>query len=382
MYLGYFNHYNIRQCRAQYLWVLYELLSKKLDTHLILNEDYIEIEKCKDRWEIKDAEKKWGMENIIEQFNKTPYSVLRKPEKLTDTSNMVPSEILRYTTVNSLPTQAEIIEKIVSENDIKAGITWVNNKCFKETLREHGIPTIHHELGPLRSPTYIDTVYVDFEGVNGGTEFSKRFKEFLKVADTVPILSREKLIQVISPNQSDRLLKVLNENRRMYDIGVGLQVEVDTNVLLFNKGRSLFDPIWEAKKDSKTKILVREHPLAHYSINIDSSMVKSGTKTEDAIDFINKCNKIYCLNSSVGFEAILLGRKAKIFGDSPFSELPSMDEDTQLKALNFAIFSYLTHRNFLFDDKYYEWRLSCIGDEREIYLRNMKMMLEEIKKSN
>jgi hypothetical protein len=111
-------------------------------------------------------------------------------------------------------------------------------------------------------------------------------------------------------------------------------------------------------------------------------MVKSDTKTEDAIDFINKCNKVYCLNSSVGFEAILLGREAKIFGDSPFSELPRMDEDTQLKALNFAIFSYLTHRNFLFDDKYYEWRLSCIGDEREIYLKNMEMMLEEIKENN
>ena len=101
----------------------------------------------------------------------------------------------------------------------------------------------------------------------------------------------------------------------------------------------------------------------------------------DAQDFINKCRKIYCLNSSVGFEAILLGRESKIFGDSPFKSVCDMDEEHKLLALNFAVFGYLIHRNFLFNESYYNFRLNCIGDERAIYLGNMERLLKEIKKN-
>ena len=41
-YLVYLNHYDIRQCKAQYLSVLYEVLAHNLDTHFILNKDYLE----------------------------------------------------------------------------------------------------------------------------------------------------------------------------------------------------------------------------------------------------------------------------------------------------------------------------------------------------
>ena len=58
-----------------------------------------------------------------------------------------------------------------------------------------------------------------------------------------------------------------------------------------------------------------------------------------------------------------------------------MNEDENLLALNFKVFSYLIHRNFLFNDEYYNFRLSCIGDEKEIYLGNMKRFLKEIKKN-
>ena len=86
------------------------------------------------------------------------------------------------------------------------------------------------------------------------------------------------------------------------------------------------------------------------------------------------------MNSSVGLEAILLGREARIFGDSPFASLCNMEEDMKLKALNFAVFGYLTHRDLLFEDNYYEWRIPARGNEKEIYLRNMKTFLEYVKK--
>ena len=272
----------------------------------------------------------------------------------------------------------QVVEEILKEKKIKAGVTWVNNKTFEKTLAKHSIPTIHHELGPLRPDTYIPTIYLDFCGVNGDTEFDQRFKEFLKIADQVPILNREELIRIVSPKHYHRLIEVLHSSKRTYEIGVGLQVEVDTNLLSFNKGCNWIDPLLQAQIDSKGKVLVRPHPAAGYAMKTFYRIDINDITRENAVDFINRCNKVYCLNSSVGFEAILLGREAKIFGDSPFASLCDMDADTQIKALNFAIFGYLIHKDLLFNEKYYDFRFSNMGDEKAIYLDNMKRLLKSV----
>lgn len=382
-YLVYLNNFNIRQFRAQYLWVLYEVLSHRLDAHFILTEEYLREYTRENSWEVRQAESKYGdFSKLIKELKTTNYSVMKKPEELMDSENLVPSEILRKTVYEELPTQRETIEKILKKKDITAGILWVNNRCFRDTLKEYGIVTFHHELGPFRPPYYVPTVYVDLQGVNGDTEFDKRFKEFLKIADNVPLLTREEIIKVVSPNNYENLIKILHNKRRDYEIGVGLQVEVDTNLLLFNKGVNWVDPILRAEMDSSKKVLVRPHPAAGYNLKPAYSRVVIDNPTKgSAQNFIDKCSKIYCLNSSVGLEAILLGRESKIFGDSPFTNICTMSEEMKLKALNFVVFGYLTHRNFLFDDDYYRFRLSCIGDEKKIYLGNMKRFLEEIKKN-
>jgi hypothetical protein len=274
-----------------------------------------------------------------------------------------------------------VIEAVLGMHDFKAGLTWVNNKCFRETLNKHGIPVIHHEMGPFRPVVYVPTIYMDFSGVNGNTEFDERFKEFLKIAKEVPILSREELIRILSPDYSQKLLTILNNKNREYEVGVGLQVEVDTNLLLFNNGRSWIDPILLAKANSTGKILVRPHPSAGYLMKNDNRIVVDDLTKGNAQDFINKCSKVYCLNSSVGFEAMLLGREAKILGDSPFKSICDMNDEKKLLALNFAVFGYLIHRNFLFNEKYYDFRLNCTGDEKAIYLGNMERFLKEIKKN-
>ena len=377
-YLAYLNHYNIRQCEAQYLSVLLEILGKNLDTHFILNKDYLHQYKKGERWEVKWVGNHWcSYETAMSRLKVTNYTLMKKPEELL--GNKVPTQLLYETVHSPIPTQKETIEKILKEKKIKAGLTWVNNKCFKETLEEHGIPVIHHEMGPFRPVTYIPTIYLDFSGVNGNTEFDERFEKFLKISNEVPILSRKELIRVISPDHYQELYRVLDNKERPYEIGVGLQVEVDTNLLLFNEGCSWVDPILAAKADSTGKILVRPHPAAGYVMKSDARMEIDDITKGNAIHFINKCDQIYCLNSSVGFEAVLLGREAKIFGDSPFKNVCNMDEETQLKALNFAVFGYLIHRDLLFKDSYYNFRLLNRRNEKEIYLDNMRRLLKQAK---
>ena len=379
MYLTYLNHYDIRQCEAQYLWVLHEILGRGLKTHFIINEDYIK--RCKDRhrWEVPLAEKTWGkIDDILKDFIPENYTIMKKPEELIKhTGRFIPSQMLHETVNGYIPTQKEVIEKVLKEKKIKAGVTWVNNRCFKEVLESYKIPVFHHELGPFRSETYIPTVYLDFSGVNGNTEFNKRFKEFLRIEGSVPILSKEKLIKIISPNHWHELIAVLNKKDYEYEAGVGLQVEVDTNLLLFNDGVNWVDPILAAQAENSGKILVRRHPASCYTITPNTvRIVADDLKKNTPYDFISKCKKIYCLNSSIGLEAMMLGREGKIYGDSPFREICRMDSETQLKALNFVVFGYLTHRDLLFNDEYYTFRLKARGDEKLIYLDNMRRLIK------
>ena len=140
------------------------------------------------------------------------------------------------------------------------------------------------------------------------------------------------------------------------------------------------DPVLKAEADSKTKVLIREHPMAGFSVKPSWKTELNDLEKDKAHDFINKCNKIYCLNSSVGLEALLLGREARIFGDSPFSNVCTLTEEFKILALNFIVFGYLVHRDLLFNDKYYRYRLENIGNEKEIYLDNMKRLLRKVGK--
>ena len=374
-YLAYFNHYNIRQCPAQYLDAFYRCLEKlPADTQYITTKEYVQKYNKSRRWEVGKVEQRWGnYEELYKKIKPENMHLMKNPEELLESK--VPSQLLFETVNYAIPTQVDIIREVLQRKNIVAGITWVNNLGFKGTLKDFNIPVIHHELGPLRPTTYIPTAYLDFSGVNGNTEFNDRFKEFLKVSSEVPILSRKELIRVVSPENYHQLWKVLENKNWKHDIGVGLQVEVDTNLLLFNNGCNWMDPILQARGETKKKVLVRPHPLAQYIMKPDGKLEIDDLK-RNAADFINKCQKIYCLNSSVGFEAMLLGRKAKIFGDSPFREMCNMDEDTQLKALNFAVFGYLILMDLLFNDSYYKFRITNRGNEKAIYLNGMKRLLE------
>ena len=351
-YLVYLNHYDRGESKAWYLHMFYNMLATSLDSHFIISKDYLKKYSVHDRWEVTKALQNFGTEEeLYKKVANSKHTVMVKPEELMDET--VPSKLLYRTVHETFPQEAAVIEKVLKKNHIQAGITWVNNRCFRDTLLKHGIYTIHHETGPFRPKTYISTFYLDFHGVNGNTEFNSRFSEFLKVSGQVPILSREELLRVLSPHDYKRLIKVLHEDRRQYKAGVGLQVETDTNVLLFNNGCHWTDPILQAMVENPGSVLVRPHPASRCTMNKRYKIILDDIARGDAIEFINKCETIYCLNSSVGIEALLLGRKVKMLGDSPFSSLCNMDEETQLKALNFAIFGYIIDSSCLYNNQYY-----------------------------
>ena len=363
-YLAYLNHYDIRPCTAQYLWLYMVMLNKLPNAYFVINEDYLNPDR--NRIEFTQTYRFPYLDKIPESLTPEKYSIFDKAEELTN--DIIPSFILHKIVNEGFQTYRDMLDAVIQlENNFKGALLWVNNKSVEDTFAKYNLPVIHNESGALRSPFFKDTIYFDFKGVNGNTSFIDRFTEFKRIAYKFPIYTRKELLQIVSPNNYEYLINLSNKKPK-YECGVALQVDVDTNVLVYNKGVHLQDVLNLAIKETEGKVLVRNHPLSSMGFNSTISIGKVDLDTStNSLEFISKCKEVGCLNSSVGFEALLLGRKVKFYGDTPFKWITYMNEEDQLLALNFAIFSYLVPSELVFNEKYYDYRIEIQGDEEKVY---------------
>ena len=370
-YLAFLNNYDQRPCRAQFLWWFYLMLDRIPGTHFLINKDYLK--PGPHRWEINHWERiPYGCKKSPKELRVKNYKVLPRIEDYPELKGLkYPSEILKFCLTKRINSLYDTLRTEIKGNGIEAALAWVNNKSLEDACKDENIPVIHSESGPLRAPMFHGTTYFDFSGVNGNTEFDKRFKEFKKISSRVKILSREELLKTIAfDSQIAYILKTI-KNKPTYECGVPMQVELDTNLLVFNNSATLTNLIiMVAKKYGK--FLVKNHPLASIQYNKISTLGAGDIDTsKNAIEFISNCKRIVTINSSVGFEALLLGKEVEFLGDSPFRNIPNMNENDKLLALNFAVFGYLIPSILLYNEEYYKYRLEC-SDEEDIYKRGMK----------
>ena len=366
--LMYLNHFDIRPCRAQYLFWYYYMLERFPEAYYILNRDYVN--PGNKRWEIgifseevRNSVKKC---KVMDRFN----------EVHETRSIKAPSQVLETAVYRDVPSITNSLLDTMREEEIEVALTCCNNKSLETACREFGIPCIHNEQGPLRQPFFRSCVYFDFSGVNGNTEFTKRFQDFLLVSDKVKILSKEELLQVISMPGKYKELKSLIKEKPTYECGVAMQVDIDTNLLAYNRGISQVDLLNMAIR-KHGKVIVRNHPLSSTGYVGPASLSPSEIdKSANSLEFVSKCKKIWTINSSVGFEALLMDREVEVEGESFFREIPKMDKETQLKALNFAIFSYLVLPECYDSMDYHEFRVDC-KDEVTLYNEGQKYWLKQ-----
>ena len=378
MILSLINNYNIRPCKAQYLWVFYKQIHdfKKEDIHFILDEDYIARHSEATRWEMNRSEAK-------KHFYTPPFytDVLSCDHTIFNHESM-PNNFSKSSSLKSFMFEhneklIRLTRELTNESEIKCGITWVNNASFKSELEKNGIKLIHNELGPLRSPLYKNTCYFDFSGVNGNTEFDKRFQRFILDYEKgkIELLTHSELLSIISSNEGvyQRLLSISeNTESKQYQIGLPLQVENDTNIISFNNGYSTIDLISKAIDITGARnVLIRNHPHAtlqasNQYYNVDSN--------DEILDFINRVNEVMTINSSVGFESVLLNKKVTYFGDNPFANSVNRinNQKDRLLFLNFAIISYLVRIEFMYNVDYIDFRLDCT-DEDILFKQGLKM---------
>jgi hypothetical protein len=268
----------------------------------------------------------------------------------------------------------EILETLTQREKIEAILTWCNVPSLNEAAARFNLPVIHNELGPLRPPLYQNTVYFDFRGVNGETSTATEMPRFCQEArqwrDFEPLtLPQIRELLSVSPHVATE-----SNEPPEFNAGVALQVEYDSNLLVFARGMTNFEAIYVAQKGLRpSQVLIRHHPSGQA---LYSSALGVVDDSADSVIFLRRCETVFTINSSVAFECLLQDKPVRILGDSPATTLSAerladLSQSDRLLSLNYLFLCYLVPARFLFDVEYYHWRLAR-PSLQEIYRRHLE----------
>ncbi len=330
----------------------------------------------------------WGREERLYGFNFTgptkdkwekitKHSLPRSIFENLERSSKSMLDAFRFLLTEDYPPLREALESIFAEmcrtRKPDAVLSWCHVPSLKLAAAKFGIPVIHNELGPLRGANYLSTVYFDFNGVNGFTSAGGQSRQFAAEApgwDGFQPLSLEELRELLITPPGKR---VASTTPPSFKAGAALQVEDDSNLIAFAQGMTNFELIHAARRGFKQdQVLIRHHPhgYARYSDKLGV-----WDQSEDAIDFLHRCEHVFTTNSSVAFECLLQDKPVTILGDSPAAGLTrsifqDMTPGERLLHLNWLFLGYLVPAARLFDADYYRWRLSQ-PTLRQIYERHL-----------
>ncbi len=253
----------------------------------------------------------------------------------------------------------ELVELICEQVEVlshlepcEALLTWCNYASLSEAATRLGLPLLHCELGPLRTPWYRPLGNLDFSRVNGDTEAAARWR----ASNPLP----PAFTDLTALRAALRLYPLSAPTAQAIDarLGIPLQVEDDSNVLAYGNGFDMWLLIQYAQEQFDCEdLLIRPHPGAHLSLGGDCRLDDS----PDSAAFVSRCERLLTLNSSVAVEAMLMERPVSILGDSPARHLAGHGlgdaRVATLAELEFLLLNYFVPYDLLFDAEYLRWRL-------------------------
>lgn len=368
--------YPFRGVKAPYLWFFYRIINSLPESvSFMVGKEYLfplEYWKLNNRWEMEhDSQTRLGyilpeLESINDDHEVNIIDECYLKDYLGKCNNN-PNKLFEKFITEVIPElELELINVFQKNSSIECVLSWCNCPSLNSAAEKFGIKVINMELGPLRSPDYLSTAYFDFTGVNGNTEAEKRYlnsdfysKNETKISDLYNFFSNREINEfldekIIIPLEANKNSLVSNEMDKEYDVGVVLQVENDSNIIAFSKtfnNQSLLD---YAECNFPGSKLIRAHPGSKFSLrnpdDLDNSL--------SSFEFLNRCEKIVTINSSVGLEALLLNIPVTILGECSYSFCNVENIIERTRRLTFYLFSYLVPFELLFDINYIRFRLN------------------------
>lgn len=388
MLAAFLPSYPFRGTTAPYLWCYYRLIAQWANesAFFITGRDYVRpVDEWQDRWECEPVmQQRLG---YILPDNTTPeqhcYGWLneaRFDDWLAQVGGNPLAAFERFLTKRDPKFEQELHTLLASASKpIEAVLTPCNVPSLAAVCSELGIAVIHFELGALRGPLYYETGYIDFSGVNGNTESDARYKQFNggnvervngKSAGWQLPLSCDDLHRFFITSLTERTgLSARSE----YDVGVVLQVEDDSNLLAFANGMNNLSLITLAQQQSES-VLVRPHPGSRFALRQGALALDDSCHS---LSFISRCRRIITINSSVGLEAMLLGKPVQVLGDNAFNFILAAEQPAEhIRRLAFYLFGYLVPFSLQLCPDYLRFRLSQPNEE-DIILRHLSEYMKQ-----
>lgn len=245
----------------------------------------------------------------------------------------------------------DILERLHFEQAIDVILTWSENGAVRTFSERHGIPVLFGELGPTRAP-FPKTMYFDSKGTNGHAAYRKTVRTLLEETTgegghfppaTTWLFSDEsknKLQQTVSSlvdravSYSADYAEILPKGRYFY---VPLQLADDLNTLLHSNFSSPLDflrTVAYKARENGYNLVVKGHPGVKqrpYNFRLEIEALEwLSDNVPDAVILSRDCgpalsayvmgNATYTvsINSSVGFESMVLGVPALVLGQAAF----------------------------------------------------------------
>jgi hypothetical protein len=251
----------------------------------------------------------------------------------------------------------DILYYLMKKHAIDAFLYWGSNHTVRKFADSFGIYSFAMELGPTRQP-FFETACFDPLGVNGDAYSSGLCLNEFPGCDISRLcyslrFEYDFFSSAYRPIRSAHAKSIYREGSKIL---VPLQLDDDSNCILHSDYGGMEDFVRDVVPqlvENNHIVFVKPHPGAHPSCNkggarrmnveahqrceayIKDEFSHSGRVIwlddigkEDYLSLLTKMNAVITINSSVGFEALLLGRVVTALGRAPYNisnRLPTLE---------------------------------------------------------
>jgi hypothetical protein len=240
----------------------------------------------------------------------------------------------------------DVLSRVREEYYFDAIILWSDNGAVRNFCHEQNIVVMHAELGPTRSP-FPQTIYFDPLGTNGAASV---LSAPLDVVESEVLLPRETWVTQHGKSWNDENKVGLIDAGLTLEISdnfstdlhtpyifVPLQLADDLNTQLYSELKSPLQFLAHLIPQAIAlglKVLIKGHPAAPgrpfnliaetKALNMAASfgdqvvILPRGISALASLKIMSQAVATCTINSSVGFENILIGKKTILFGKAAF----------------------------------------------------------------
>lgn len=201
---------------------------------------------------------------------------------------------------------------------------WNYDGLLKTFCRENNITVFFNELGLSRYPNPV-VYYSDPEGVNSTSAFREFWNEFehFELSEEERTLARLTHGKIksnyrITAERSDEIRTALGLEAKT-TILIVLQVEDDSNIVSGSKYETMQQFVDEclAYVRDDVQFIIKKHPAQSQCL-VEAGSIPIITDQYSTQEMVAFADVIFTINSSLGFEALVAGKKVCTFGQAPY----------------------------------------------------------------